>query len=200
MKVPAGLAMVPILVSLAQAESLGDVAKRERERREKNKATEIKVIGEEELAAGRGNKAKGTYSAPTGSASGAPNANIAPPSPSSTKDGSGEQSEVDARRAVARERLDATYEAIRDTAWSLMQALGQYRRCSEPVIPPRNCETLLVRVGNLVLSVAASMEDAEDAARQGWLTPGDVRDARRRHGMADSFWDELVRVVHQYRR
>ena len=55
-------------------------------------------------------------------------------------------------------------------------------------------------MGTLAMSIGTSMEDAEDAARQGWLTPGEVRDARQRHGMDDPFWDRLVRVVHQYRR
>jgi hypothetical protein len=50
------------------------------------------------------------------------------------------------------------------------------------------------------MSIAASMEDAEDAARQGWLVPGDVRAMRERYGMSSSFWDELVRLVHQHRR
>lgn len=200
MKVWVWFAMVPILGSLAHAESLADAAKRERERREKKKATETKVIGEEELVAGPGGKAKGTYTPATGSASEGPKAVVTPPSPSSKGEVGERPTEVDNRRKAARERLDASYETIRETAWSLMQAVHQYGQCNEPAIPPRDCQALLVRVGKLALSVGASMEDAEDAARQGWLTPGDVRDARQRHGMDDSFWDRLVRAVHQYRR
>ena len=92
-------------------------------------------------------------------------------------------SEVDARRAAARERLEATYE-----------------QCAAPG-PDANksCQTSLAEIGNLALSIGVSMEHAEDAARQGWLAPGEVRDCRRRHGMGDSFWDELVRAVNQYR-
>ena len=44
------------------------------------------------------------------------------------------------------------------------------------------------------------MENAEEAARQGWLNPGDVRAVRQRYGMDDALWDKLVRYVHQYRR
>jgi hypothetical protein len=200
MKAWAWMAIVPIVGSLAHADSLGDAAKRERERREKKKATQTKVIGEEELVAGPGKEAKGTFSPTAGSASGGTKAVVTPPSPSSKREGGERPTEVDIRRAAARERLDASYETIRETAWSLMEALHQYGKCSEPMIPPRDCQALLVRVGKLALSVSAHMEDAEDAARQGWLTPGDVRDARQRHGMDDSFWDRLVRAVHQYRR
>jgi len=44
------------------------------------------------------------------------------------------------------------------------------------------------------------MEEAEEAARQGWLNPGEVRAVRQRYGMDDSFWDQLVSMVRQYRR
>jgi hypothetical protein len=103
------LGWIPILLLLgaaAGAESLGDVAKRERERPEKKKqeGADAKVVHEEELAAPSSRDAKGT------------------------------------------------------------------------------------------------MEDAEEAARQGWLSPGDVRAMRQRYGMDDSFWDKLADVVHRFRR
>jgi hypothetical protein len=201
MKAWAWMAVVPILSSLAHAESLGDVAQREHERRAKTRdVPRATLIREEELVAGPGKASRGTFNPAVGPAIIRPKADVAPPAASSTANGGGARTEVDNRRAAARDRLEASYEMIRDTAWSLMQAIAQYEQCRGPVIPAnKSCEAQLFHIGFLALSVAARMEDAEDAARQGWLTPGDVRDARRRHGMDDSFWDALVRAVAQYR-
>ena len=191
MKAWAWMAVVPILTSVALAESLGDAARRERERREKKgEVAKAPVIREEDLVAGPGKAAKGTFNPAAGSARGR-----------STAEGrEAARSEVDIRRAAARERLEASYEMIRETAGSLIHAISEYGPC-EGVIPvSTSCAARLRHIGRLALSVGLSMEDAEEAARQGWLTPGDVRDARRRYGMHDAFWDEHVRVVRQYRR
>lgn len=202
MKAWAWVAVVPMLGSLAHAESLGDVARRERERREKKReVAHATVIREEELVAGPGKASKGTFNPAAGSTGGRATAGVAQPSSSSTGNGGGARTEVDIRRAAARERLEASYESIRETASLLWQAVSQHRKCGVAISAAgKSCQTLLIDIWNLAWSVGASMEDAEDAAREGWLTPGDVRDARRRYGMHDSHWDELVRLVHQYRR
>ena len=79
-----------------------------------------------------------------------------------------------------------------------MQAVREYAGCGE--IPSGRCLSLATTIERLAISVGASMEDAEEAARQGWLNPCEVRAVRQRYGMDDSFWDGLVSVVHQYRR
>jgi hypothetical protein len=210
MKAWAWVATLSILGSLAYAESLGDVAKRERERREKRKQqgseTESKVIHDEDLAAAPGKDSKGTFNPGTGFATGRGSAGAsepskisAPLSPStSSSSDSGGVTEVDVRRAGARQRLESSYASIAGTAWSLMQAISEYAGCGK--IPSRRCLSLAATIESLAMSVGASMEDAEDAARQGWLAPGEVRATRQRYGMEDSFWDKLVSVVHQHRR
>jgi hypothetical protein len=205
MKAWAWVAVLSILGSLAYAESLGDVAKRERERREKKKqqgtATETKVIHDEDLAAAPGKDSKGTFNPATGFATGRGSAGESEPSkssaPSSSSSGNGDITEVDVRRAGARQRLESSYASIAGTAWSLVQAVREYAGCGK--IPSRRCLSLAATVESLAMSVGASMEDAEEAARQGWLNPGEVRAVRQRYGMDDSFWDKLVSAVHQYR-
>jgi hypothetical protein len=198
--------------SLAHAQSLGEIAKRERERREKNKqqgaSTQTKVIHDEDLAAAPGKDAKGTFNPASGFTRGAGGAGAgrpasppvpAAPSPSASPSGSGERlSEVDTRRAGARQTLESSYRSIAAMAYSLWEAALEYQKCAQVV--NRNCAAQEARVGSLAVSVAINMDQAEDAARQGWLDPGEVRDARQRHGMDHAFWDRLVRAVRQYSR
>jgi hypothetical protein len=204
MKAWASVAMVLILGPLAHAESLGNVAKRERERREKKRdGVQAPVIGEQELVAGPGpgKASKGTFNPAAGTTGGRTKPAVAPPATTSTASPGVLRSDVDVKRAAARDRLEEAYDKIRDVAAVLLQAISDYEQCSVQVIPAsKSCEAQLIHIGNLAMAVAAGMEDAEDAARQGWLTPGDVRDARRSHGMADSFWDALVRAVRKYLR
>jgi hypothetical protein len=202
MKAWAWMVVVPLVGTLAHAESLGDVAKRERERREKKgEAAQAKVIREDDLVARVGGAGSGgTFSGAVGSTAGRTNAGTTKPSSAPAENKTGPITEVEAKRLAARERLEASYESIRDTAGLLWQAITQYVPC-EGVIPVSlSCQARFRHVLALAWSIGASMADAEDAARQGWLNPGEVRDARRRHGMNDSSWDDLVREVQKYRR
>jgi hypothetical protein len=72
--------------------------------------------------------------------------------------------------------------------------------CHDNSLAPRRCNSLVRSLVRQAFAVGQAMEAAEDAARQGWLEPGEVRAARQRHGMADSAWDELVRIVQQHRQ
>ena len=85
-------------------------------------------------------------------------------------------------------------------AQSLLQAVQRYQnhRCED--LPTSDCEGMLIVVGKLAISIGIAMDDAEEAARQGWLNPGEVRAMRQRYGMDDSMWDQLVGLVHKYRR
>src|SRR5712691_4194026 len=199
MKAWGWVVVVSILSSPTYADSLGDVAKREQERREKKKRqgpqTETKVIHDEDLLAAPGKDSKGTFSPGTGFVSGRASRL---PAPSSSPSSSGGTTEVDVIRAGARQRLESSYERIGEIAQSLVQAVVEYQQCGEPATS--RCRSLVITIENLAMSVGLSMEDAEEAARQGWLNPGDVRAVRQRYGMDDALWDKLVRYVHQYRR
>src|SRR2546425_5747390 len=125
--------VVSILSSPTYADSLGDVAKREQERREKKKRqgpqTETKVIHDEDLLAAPGKDSKGTFSPGTGFVSGRASRL---PAPSSSPSSSGGTTEVDVIRAGARQRLESSYERIGEIAQSLVQAGVEYPQCSEP--------------------------------------------------------------------
>jgi hypothetical protein len=200
MKAGVWVALIPILGTLANAESLGDAAKRERERREKTKhaGTQTKVIHEEDLVTGPGKEAKGTFNPRTGAVVGGGDAGAGgPPKGSDAKD---PLTEVDARRDAARRRLESSYADIAGMAWSFIQAVREYQVCVNMQLSlTQHCRALATRIETSARAIAASMEEAEDAARQGWLPPGEVRDMRRRYRMDDSFWDELVALVRQAR-
>lgn len=202
MKAWGWVAVATILGLPAYADSLGEVAKREQERREKKKQQEgtpagTRVIRDEDLAAASGKGAKGTFNPGSGfaSARATPSA-----SPSSPPGGGGSVTQVDALRAGARQHLESSYQRISETARSLMQAVQQYQSQSCGDMPTARCQALLVGIGKLAILVGVSMEDAEEAARHGWLNPGEVRAMRQRYGMDDALWDKLVAIVHRYRR
>lgn len=202
MKAWGWMAVVSILSLPAYADSLGDVAKREQERREKKKQQQsppagTRVIRDEDLTAAPGKDAKGTFNPGSGFASGRTTPS---PSPSSPPNGGGPVTQVDALRAGARQRLESSYARISGTAQSLAQAVLQYQAQKCEDMPTTRCHGLLIAVGKLAMSVGASMEDAEEAARLGWLNPGEVRAVRQRYGMDDAMWDRLVGLVHKYRR
>jgi hypothetical protein len=211
MKAWGWVALIPILGTLASAESLGDAAKRERERREKTKqaGTQTKVIHEEDLVTGPGKDAKGTFNPRAGAARGGDAGASAPPKgsaspPPSTSSSTGDDraplTEVDAKRDAARRRLESSYADIARMAWSFIRTVRAYETCVNMQLSlTEYCLALANRIESGARAIAASMEEAEDAARQGWLAPGEVRDMRRRYGMDDAFWDELVALVRRPR-
>ena len=202
MKAWAWVAALSMLGSLAHADSLGEAAKRERERREKVKqqqgtSTAARVIRDEDLRAAPAGDAKGTFSSGAGVAAGRAGVSV----PESPAAGTGGPSEVDTIRAGARQRLESSYAEIAANAGSFLQAVEDYLRCNaSQAAPNARCAAQAVRVTTLAVSVAVGMEHAEDAARQGWLNPGEVRAVRQRYGMDDAAWDRLVSYVNQYRR
>ena len=197
-------AVVLMVGSMAQADSLGELAKRERERREKQKeqqgtSVETRVIRDEDLAAAAGRDSKGTFNPGSGFASGWPTASPSP-SPSSSPGSTGSVTQIDATRAAARERLETSYQKISEMAQSLLQEVQRYQAQKCEDMPRRDCQGLLIVIGKLAISIGITMDDAEEAARQGWLNPGEVRAMRQRYGMDDAMWDKLVSLVHTYRR
>ena len=220
MRAWAALLTIPFLASVAEADSLAAAAQRERERREKGGKAPVKVIGDEDLAAGPGATSKGTYNASPGSPSSsgsasAPSSRTGARGPSGAARGGSTEaagveapgaplSEVDSKRVAARQRLDAAYSRISSIADQLIAAAEQYRRCQglpvDSTATVNNCGPQLEDIGMIAIAVGVGMADAEEAARQGWLSPGEVRAARQKYGMEDAEWDQLVSLVAQYRR
>lgn len=202
------VAILAIFASQGHADSLGEAAKREQERREKAKhdgaSPAPKVIHEEELVAGSGKDGKGTFNPAAGSASGPAVSRSAPPGANPILGGPGNNNtEVDQLRLAARSRLESSYQRIAAMASTFMAAIREYlgsARCTTQVeVGTQRCTDLYRTIGTMGVSIGTEMEQAEESARTGWLNPGEVRAMREKHGMSDSFWDELVRVVNQYR-
>jgi hypothetical protein len=207
MKIRCGLAMILIAGSTVHADSLGEAAKREEERREKAKhaspAPEPKVIHIEDLGAPSGKDGKGTFNPAAGSAKGADGtsggAATVRSSGSASAGGSGDNTEVDRKRIAARRQLEASYAAIAAAASSLEQIGRDYdgRGCEQAKTTP-TCARLLKTGVTYALSIAVAMDRAEEAARMGWLSPGEVRATRERYNMTASYWDRLVSLVSRY--
>lgn len=201
---------VPILLltgSMASAQSLGEVAERERERREKDKqaGAKPKVIDSDGLATRTGKDAKGTFNPVAGSTRGgtgaaSPAPASSPPTTTTMKEGG--RTDVDRQRAAAMESLVASYAAIAATARDFLQVAQHYNdRCAGgSQATTDSCLALGRTADRLAIAVADAMTQAEDAARQGWLPPGEVRAVRQRFNMDQAWWDELVRLVRQHRR
>lgn len=205
MKALAWLAVFSIAGTLANAQSLGEAAERERLRREKLKkaGTETKVIDGEALAAGPAKGSKGTYNtSPVSGTAGAPDASASPPLSTSSRPGeTGKPSDVDLIRAEARQRLAGSYQRIGGMLSAFTQAAQQYEGCQGlEVYATNRCAKVVQTMENLIRSVAILMDQAEDAARQGWLNPEEVRAIRKRYGLDDPIWDEIVSYVRRHRR
>src|SRR5439155_4618967 len=99
----------------------------------------------EDLAAATSKDSKGTFNPGTGVATGQGSAGASASAKSSaallpstsSSSGSGDITEVDFRRAGARQRLESSYATIAETAWSLVAAFPEYPGCGE--IPSRPC-------------------------------------------------------------
>jgi hypothetical protein len=203
------LAVLAVAGRLASEESLGDAAKRERERREKGKGSESRVIQEQDLHAPSPKDSKGTFSG--GSPAADPTSAAVDPRPvvpsstgvipwgvsaTPTPPPAGGNPEVDATQAAARARLRRSYQKVAAYAKALGQAVRDFEDC--PTINEQ-CHRRLVKAQGLAQSVSAEIAEADEAARQGWLPPGDLRAAREEQGLHDAAWEQLLGWVQQYK-
>jgi len=231
-------ALLLVAASTVGAESLGDAAKRERERREKNKAqgVDVKVIGPEELASAPEDGGKGTFN--EGTTGGKKPGSVPPPgrSPSSgsspdvsPRSRSGQAGSDDAlavprarsgsasngplidretdkgaasdpKRDAARAKLEATYQRIAQNAVQFIRYLEASEGCGDGAAPGTRCSQLEIQIVSYAVKIATDMDQADDDARRGSLTPGEVRRMRAAYGMDDSYWDKLMRFVQEHRR
>jgi hypothetical protein len=191
------------------AQSLGEAARREQERRLKNKdaRVEVKTLNNESLKTvprkegTPDREAGGTASsaAPADAPGTTPAAAAAPERSAPT--------EVDGRREAARPRLESAYERISALRDRTERLVAQYQGVCETNVlaashpdSPSPCTRLFLEIGLMGLAIGAAMEDADEIARTGWLLPGDVRAVRERHGMDRSAWDRLAALARKYRR
>lgn len=218
MKSVAWAVLFVVVTSWAGAESLADAARRERERREKNKTegVEAKVVDSDELARTQTKKGKGTvnygtagdgsgpgptsvYTGSSSSSSSMPSSASKSPESSSSKGYDSANPELEGKRRQAHADLEAYYQQISSVADKLVTDVDQYLKgCAKTA--SEHCSRLSDEIGHNAVYVANAMEKAEEAARVGWLQPGDVTAMRTKYGMDDGSWDRLVRIVQKYRR
>jgi hypothetical protein len=60
---------------------------------------------------------------------------------------------------------------------------------------PSSCERLFSDMSSGQEALGRGLEEAEEDARRSWVSPGVVRDIRRRHGLEESTWRDLADTV-----
>lgn len=193
----------------AGAESLADAAKRERERRKKNQEAgvtartvrpdEVKSVDPRPTATPRSDSS-GEPPDSSGSSMGrdgmVPGGTVLePPERRSAP------SAVDGVRNATLQALRAKYQKIAGLASSLDRNVESYeKRCEGVGGAGSYCANLFDTIVKQAVIISIAIDESEDEARKGWLPAGEVRDLRRQTGLDDAIWDELVRIVSQYRR
>ena len=211
--------------ALARGESLGDAAKRERERREKNKDQRIesRVLDDSDLAAAPGDGGKGTFN--EGTTGGGKTSPPEEPPPSSAPappnaPGAGQpllpplgsaggtllepapresRSSDDYRRDAARSALHSAYSSMASSAARLVKEAKDYEGCTTGAASGSRCTTVARNLTRLATSLFASMEAAEALAQAGRVTPGEARHIQDHCGCGVD-WSAAERLVHQYRK
>jgi hypothetical protein len=186
----AGLLVLSWVVT-ASAESLSDAARRESERRARNReaGVETKVIGGDELSAAT--PGRGTFNP------GAPSPIYGEPAAGK---GAAGKSEVEARRVAAHRRLESQYKKMAPMARRIVDDARGYDECVRAGRKASKCSSLFEKVIRTATTLAPLVDEAENDAREGWLLPGDQRAARDRQRVSEPVWDEATRLARRYRR
>jgi hypothetical protein len=104
-----------------------------------------------------------------------------------------------AAKAEVEQVLNDAYSQISTAARPFVAEVVAYEReCSK--VKTATCTNLAQSIGWSAVQIANAMEKVDEAVRRASIPPGEVRAARRRYGMEDSFWDDVVRFVAQFRR
>jgi hypothetical protein len=206
--------------ALAHGASLGDAAKRERERRDKNKeqGIEVRVLDASDLAAAPSDGGKGTFNEGTTGGKTSPPEGAPPPSAPMTPSVPGAGSPLlpgatlldpapqaprasdDYRRDSARNAVSSAYRSMASSAARLVKDAKEYQGgCTTGTASGSRCTTLARNLTRLATSLSDSMEAAEALAQAGRVTPGEVREIQERCG-CDVDWSAAERLINQYRK
>jgi len=190
-----------LLANHLAAQSLAEMAAKEKKRREASRAkTEsTKVFTEDDLATGR------PKSPPPTPEPG--DASVASGSAARESDDSREQadppSEADRRRAAALSQLRTKFDQMIKEGNALVATVRSYFRTNcatggEGVLA--QCASMEARVGSLACSVGTTLDEVDEIARRGMLPPGVVRKAREESGLDAPLWNEVQRLSREYCR
>lgn len=186
-------ACIVLAWGLAWAQGLGDAARKEQERRGRNKdkGVEARSFSDADLS-GVGGTASGTQPAVSGANDAArPEAEASAPSRGSS---------VDSTRAAGRRQLDSLYGRIAGQAGALVAQAREFVAAECDRGQGDECNARAAALERLACAVGQNLEAADDLGRRAWLSPGEVRELRDRHGLEDDIWYQISRLSNQYCR
>jgi len=124
--------------------------------------------------------------------------------PSPTPSPKPERTEVDIERDAGERRLEQTLAKLAAEMTRLSTNAREFESvCLSSRGDPSSCERLFSDISSSEEALGRGLDKAEEDARRSWVSPGVVRDLRRRYGLEESTWRDLANTVHhltaQYR-
>lgn len=118
------------------------------------------------------------------------------PEPSAPASPNSERSELEVKREQAEKRFDVALTRLEGEARRLTLNADQFESlCVGGRGEPGSCQRLLSQISDGALSLNRSVQEAEEEARQAWVTPGTLRDLRQKRGLDEgSVRDQTGRV------
>jgi len=114
------------------------------------------------------------------------------PTPSATP----EASEVDRRREAGEKRLEETLAKLKAEMDLLSRNAREFEAvCLSVRSDPGSCQGLFRSVAAGGEALRRGVEDAEEDARRSWVSPGVVRDLRRKHGLEEQACADIAETV-----
>jgi hypothetical protein len=119
-------------------------------------------------------------------------------SPRPTPSGEPERSEVDLVREAAEKRLEQTFAGLQAEMGRLSANARELESvCQRARGLPGSCRRLFNDIAAGGEALQRGLEEAENDARRAWVSPGVVRDLRRKHGLEESACREVLDTVHR---
>jgi hypothetical protein len=168
------------VVAQTEAQSLGELAKQEKKRRQAVSDPKTRTITEDDLRGGPKASPAASPEARSGSAAAKARTDQEP------------LTETDRRRLEALANIAARFERLVDDGNSLIYTARLYNQTNCTSQPqPAECTAMQQSLDSLACSVGRSLDDVEEIARTGFLPPGLVREAREATGLDGQLWDTI---------
>jgi hypothetical protein len=106
--------------------------------------------------------------------------------------------DVEVLQRNARRQLTREFARIATQARRFSEQAAAHEEACGGLEPPRSCGTRVSTLRRRAADLRAQIDAAEDAGRQGWLIPGEVR-ALRRQAIDDIAWDATLLLVERWR-
>jgi hypothetical protein len=126
------------------------------------------------------------------------------PKPRPTPSAKPERAEIDVEREAGERRLAQALARLEAEVTRLAANARQFESvCLSTRADRGSCERVLAEMSSTGERLGQSLDSAEDDARRSWVSPGVVRDLRRRHGLEEGMVSDLTstvrRLASQYR-